>query len=323
MCTDAHSLKHRLKTPEGLLLKTVRKLTDNPKRMINEYTFLQEITDLVGIRVLYLYKHGWKEIDAFIRAHWDLHELPVANIRLGDHEELYRSHGCLIHHHPRHYRSVHYVIKVPVKKQDELHLVEVQVRTLFEEGWSEVDHRLTYSRGKGRPVAHPMLTQLLSIVNGLAGSAGELLSYIPALQDQLATPGSNGDAAPSMQSIQLPFTFLELFQGLEVGKIKAMGDLIACKTNLKNIGTALELWSCEHSGNYPSALSELTPSFLREIPKCPAAGSDTYSESAVLKPNEYRLCCAGHHHKAAGVRAPNHPRYDGLSGLTPDATPNE
>jgi hypothetical protein len=55
--------------------------------------------------------------------------------------------------------------------------VELQVRTIFEEGWSEIDHRIRYPRQSD----NPYLANFLAIFNRLAGSADEMGTFIKAL----------------------------------------------------------------------------------------------------------------------------------------------
>ena len=55
------------------------------------------------------------------------------------------------------------------------------------------------------------------------------------------------------------------------------GVFTACKSNCKNIGTALEMYSTDWEGKYPSDMASLIPNYLKVIPECPAAGTDTYS----------------------------------------------
>jgi len=59
----------------------------------------------------------------------------------------------------------------------------------------------------------------------------------------------------------------------------ARDHVASCKTNLKNIGTSLEMHASNNSGRYPVSLSMLVGNELRAIPTCPAAGTDTYSAS--------------------------------------------
>ena len=59
-------------------------------------------------------------------------------------------------------------------------------------------------------------------------------------------------------------------------RCSCQGPLTACKSNLKNIGIALEMYSTDHSGKYPGSLSALVPEYLKQIPVCGAAGYSTY-----------------------------------------------
>ena len=81
--------------------------------------------------------------------------------------------------HKSGYRSVHYLIKVESEKTPTI--VELQVRTLFEEGWSEIDHLVRYPHG----VNHPVLSHQLGLLNRLAGSADEMGSFVTVLQEHL------------------------------------------------------------------------------------------------------------------------------------------
>jgi len=114
---------------------------------------------------------------------------------------------------------------------------------------------------------------------------------------------------------------------------RAKGQLTACKSNLKNIGTACEMYATDNAGRYPKKLSELpikpTPkwSYLKTLPTCPAAGKDTYSQTyqvkapkldkngKIISGKDYiYLHCSGHHHKDAGGAA-NRPAYNSDKGL--------
>lgn len=97
---------------------------------------------------------------------------------------------------------------------------------------------------------------------------------------------------------------------------RAAGQLVACKSNLKNIGTAAEMYSTDNSGRYPTKLSQLTPNYLRSIPTCPSAGKDTYSASykSAVSPDGFTVACGGSHHTKDGL-GPNLPKYTSLQGL--------
>lgn len=61
------------------------------------------------------------------------------------------------------------------------------------------------------------------------------------------------------------------------GADRSQERLDACEANLKQIGTAMEVYSADYSGRYASRLDHLRPRYLAAMPTCPAAGFDTYS----------------------------------------------
>lgn len=104
---------------------------------------------------------------------------------------------------------------------------------------------------------------------------------------------------------------------------RSQGQLTACKSNLKNLGTALEMYSTDWEGHYPSSLQAVTPNYLKTIPECPAAGTMTYRAAfgpkAPLNPDNhledyYYLECYGQNHSQVGVTG-NYPAYNGIEGL--------
>ena len=59
---------------------------------------------------------------------------------------------------------------------------EMQVRTVFEEAWSEIDHIIRYPYD----VNNPILNEYLSIFNRIVGSADEMGTFIKNLKIQLS-----------------------------------------------------------------------------------------------------------------------------------------
>jgi len=101
-------------------------------------------------------------------------------------------------------------------------------------------------------------------------------------------------------------------------RARAQGQYTACTSNLKNIATALEMWSTDHEGRYPTSLSQLVEgdSYLRTIPMCPAAEADTYSRTyrSSAHPDRFTVECSGHNHGALGA-GPGYPQYSSTHGL--------
>ncbi|MHC4691382.1 MAG: nucleotidyltransferase family protein [Planctomycetota bacterium] len=174
-----HSLRMRIKESNSLIRKIIRKQIEQHKLSITKVNYRKHITDTIGIRVLHLHKTDWYSIHDFIMGKWDLSEKPFAYIRKGDDEEFYQEKQCAVRVHNAGYRSVHYLLKTKPCKEE--YLVEIQVRTLFEEGWSEIDHNIRYPHDMNNDI----LNKYLSLFNRLAGSADEMGTFILLLKAYL------------------------------------------------------------------------------------------------------------------------------------------
>ncbi len=71
-------------------------------------------------------------------------------------------------------------------------------------------------------------------------------------------------------------------------------QLQQCKSNQKNYGNALEMYSTDFAGRYPTGPTLLTPSYLHELPRCPTNESDYYVVTA-SNPDLYTVICRGYH----------------------------
>lgn len=173
-----HSLNVRIKHGEHLIAKIIRKRLSRPDLSFEVMSYEKVITDLIGIRALHLFKDEWLQIHEFITTTWALHEEPIAYIRSGDPKALtdaFTDAKFRVEEHPFGYRSIHYVIESRPAKYTQL--AELQVRTIFEEGWSEIDHRIRYPRQSD----DRYLAEFLTIFNRLAGSADEMGTFIKSL----------------------------------------------------------------------------------------------------------------------------------------------
>lgn len=111
---------------------------------------------------------------------------------------------------------------------------------------------------------------------------------------------------------------LVAFLASSCGQDRAQGPYTACSSNLRSLGTALEIYSTDWSGRYPQRLQDLVPGTVAALPTCPAAGRDTYSASYVRGewPDRYALYCEGDtHRRALPQTGPNTPAYDSFAGL--------
>lgn len=110
-----HSVKTRVKDELHLIEKVIRKTEDRRKKYGKEFNFTvesykEEITDLVGIRVIHIFKEDWEEIHDFISQMWNVNEI-VANIREGDNTQQFKELGIEVCSRLSGYRSVHYLVE--------------------------------------------------------------------------------------------------------------------------------------------------------------------------------------------------------------------
>lgn len=183
-CSGVHSLSYRVKDPKHLAEKIIRKNPGYLKRgeALSRENYERCITDLIGIRVLLLFKSDWVLVhDHLMEQYGDMFmETPFAHIRKGDDVSLYRGKVRIRDNKP--YRSVHYVIR-----SDHDLGIEVQVRTLYEEAWSEIDHKLRYPYN----LHNEMLSNYTDIMNRLTGIGDEMGTfindYIRSFQENLAS----------------------------------------------------------------------------------------------------------------------------------------
>jgi putative GTP pyrophosphokinase len=181
--TEVHSIKSRLKSLDGLVTKIIQKRIESPERIINLANYEKEITDLIGVRALHLFKYQWKPILDFAKSQGTEVERPVAYHRSGDAEEVlkaFRDAGLRTEVRSAGYRSVHLVISCGMGLKT--HPVEIQIRTVFEEAWAEIDHIVRYPR----KTENPELAGFLKLFNSFAGTADDMGTYLMTLRAWLS-----------------------------------------------------------------------------------------------------------------------------------------
>ncbi|MEO3358556.1 RelA/SpoT domain-containing protein [Acinetobacter haemolyticus] len=179
-CTAVHSVRWRIKSIAHLIKKIVRKLSDKipseKYREINVNNYKTIVTDLIGVRAIYLFKSDWESVHKHILSRWVLKENEPVKIyhRKGDNMNIYNAYSeCEQEIHFYNYRSIHYLVPATKINTEQVYC-EIQTRTIFEEGWSEIDHKVRYPDFS----EDENLMSYLTIFNRLAGSADEMGSYV-------------------------------------------------------------------------------------------------------------------------------------------------
>lgn len=145
-----HSTKSRIKDPDHLKDKLIRKAKDAiVKRKSFDYkkeNLFSKINDLAGYRILHLHTTQFAKIDTelkkiFQEQQWKIIEGPNARTWDDETRSYFKSIGVETSENPNMYTSVHYVVSPNTSSAI---TCEIQVRTLMEEVWGEVDHTINY-----------------------------------------------------------------------------------------------------------------------------------------------------------------------------------
>ena len=140
-----HSVRSRTKDADHLAEKLIRKL-DEEGRVIGPDNLFREITDLAGVRILHLHQGQFEPIHRAIMTRvdasdWSLAEAPATYSWDPEARAYFEALGLEVKIKDSYYTSTHYVVK---PRPDGHIACEIQVRTLFEEIWGEIDHELNY-----------------------------------------------------------------------------------------------------------------------------------------------------------------------------------
>jgi putative GTP pyrophosphokinase len=150
LAKHVHSMKTRIKDPVHLEEKLRRKMDACDQKgeefSVTPENLLTSVTDLAGVRILHLYTRQIRDIDValqgvFEEQKYELLEGPFARTWDDESRAFFRSCGIQTQESPTMYTSVHYVIGSASRTTV---TCEIQVRTLMEEVWGEVDHLINY-----------------------------------------------------------------------------------------------------------------------------------------------------------------------------------
>ncbi len=175
-----HSVKSRLKDPTHLAEKLERKIRkckqDGKPFEITRDNLLVKVNDLVGVRLLHLHTRQIPVINDALRqifseSLYELLEGPFARTWDDESRLFFKECGIATQESHTLYTSVHYVVgsasRITVT-------AEIQVRTLMEEVWGEVDHTMNYPH----PVDSVACREQLKVLARVTSSASRLVDSI-------------------------------------------------------------------------------------------------------------------------------------------------
>lgn len=197
-----HLHTSRVKSLESLIDIVIRKRhewlgDDNNKYAnINAENYRDIITDLAGVRLIINYRGRWLDMHKEILSRFPLDadriyennkllahipdrdvqaELPKAYYAEGDDIKQYVENGLLPKKHKMNYRSIHYTLSF------EGTYIEVQVRTIYDEVWSDCDHNYVYKKDDNK--SHAALEQMSDILSKLTNLSNDIGEQMKSIYD--------------------------------------------------------------------------------------------------------------------------------------------
>jgi len=141
--------KARVKNFNSYYRKLLRNLPEN----VASTTDLPIITDIIGIRIICAFLQDLTQVEKILQNTFSVYEVE----RKGA-DRTFREFG---------YESTHILLAVPDDLKTDLHLppgliFEIQVRTILQDAWAEVEHELVY-KSEFSPFDLPLKRKLASI----------------------------------------------------------------------------------------------------------------------------------------------------------------
>jgi putative GTP pyrophosphokinase len=157
-----HSISHRIKSKDSFAKKLER-----PDRI---YKKLNDVTDVIGFRIITYFEDGIDDAARFVEKHFSL------DLRNSEDKRLKSSLDQFG------YRSLHYVCR-PANSFFNAHKIpfdpefcfEIQIRTILEHAWAEIEHDLGYKSSHGVPAS---IRRRFSRLSGLLELADQEFAMI-------------------------------------------------------------------------------------------------------------------------------------------------
>ena len=170
-----HSVKSRLKSVDHLREKIRLKYVQNEKVIFPPDRLSETVTDLSGVRVMHLHQKQFSRIYALFKKKIETGDWFLAETKAftwdPESAQYFRSLGLEPELRDTFYTSVHFVVR---PSPNSPLVCEIQVRTLFEEIWGEVDHALNYPN----PTKLRTHQEQLRVLSKLVGAGSTLLDSI-------------------------------------------------------------------------------------------------------------------------------------------------
>jgi len=122
-------------------------------RQLNEGAVQPHITDLIGIRIVCPFIEDLHLVENLIKEHFE-----VTEVERKEHTTTFKEFG---------YEAIHLLIRIPadiarVRGDTGCDVAEIQIRTLLQDAWAEVEHEIFY-KAEFNPIDTPMKRKLAAV----------------------------------------------------------------------------------------------------------------------------------------------------------------
>jgi ppGpp synthetase/RelA/SpoT-type nucleotidyltranferase len=220
----------------------------------------QQITDIIGVRVITYYRDAVDPIVARLRTAFEINQKASTDKRLA------------LGLHDFGYRSVHLIARLKPNQiftRDHRPLrrrwFEIQVRSILEHAWAEIEHEIVYKSGIKQPV--PIIRRFAALAGSLELLDGEFLALREErdrLIDEYVVKYKNNQDQRRVFDVARLLAFLESQrpegrswrQAVAAGRPFAAGLEVSCVDALKTVGlgTPASLGQMFKSGRFRYAV---------------------------------------------------------------------
>jgi putative GTP pyrophosphokinase len=209
-----YSIEARAKDIESFGKKSSAPSLDNPN--IPKYPNpINDITDLAGIRVITFYPRSQDKVDAIIKDEFDL-------IELSDKAEL------LIKDDKFGYASIHYLIKLKANRTDlpeynrfKNLMAEIQVRTILQHAWAEIEHDIQYKSTETIPSS---IHRIFMSLSGLIEITDREFQTIQDEDERLRKQARESIKEDKLEKVEITADALKTYLNKKLGSDRRMTD---------------------------------------------------------------------------------------------------
>ena len=194
-CEEVNSVKWRVKDPLHLIKKIIRKKkkpADNLKYAnINVSNYRETITDLIGLRAIFIFKAHWSLVDEYIFNNLNVCSDSIITIYHANDDDLTlfpksslvkkyegSTYNYKLEQKDSRYRSIHYILQGEKPTGCK---IELQARSILDEAWGEIDHHVRYPDNEDDPELLRKMSILNGQISGCEEHASQSYNYFTAL----------------------------------------------------------------------------------------------------------------------------------------------